>query len=145
MGADWNTILLPIEFTKKLPLAELSLARDLARTHEAKILLLYVVPLTPAVSADSGLAAQYYLESERDARLKLRKMGASRLKGLQFEVHVEVGDPATTIVKQAARLHADLVIIATHSRSAIGRFLLGSVAEHVVRRCPCALLTIRPE
>ncbi len=144
MGAEWNTILLPIQFSKRLPTAELQLARNLARIHEAKILLLHVVPLSVAVTADAGLAAKYYLEAESDARVKLEKMARSRLKGHDFRVYIEIGDPATTIVKQATRLHADLVIIATHSRTGIKHFLLGSVAEHVIRRCPCAVLTIRP-
>ncbi len=144
MGAGWNRILLPIKFTKRLPAAELRLACELARTHEAKLLLLHVVPLTVGAAADAGLAAQYSVEAEQDARVKLRKMADSRLRGFDAEIYVEVGDPARTIVKQAAKLRADLVIIATHNRGGIKRFLLGSVAEQVVRRCPCALLTIRP-
>jgi nucleotide-binding universal stress UspA family protein len=144
MGAEWNTILLPIQFAKRLPTAELQLARSLAHIHEAEILLLHVVPLSVAVTADAGLAAKYYLEAEREARAKLERMARSRLKGHEFHVYVEIGDPAATIVKQAARLHADLVIMATHSRTGIKHFLLGSVAEHVVRRSPCAVLTVRP-
>ncbi len=144
MGAGWSRILLPIKFTRRLPAAELQLARDLARTHRAKLMLLHVVPLSPAVAADTGIAAQYSVEAEEDARRKLKKMADTRLRGFEAEIFVEVGDPARTIVKQAARLGADLVIIATHNRGGIKRFLLGSVAEHVVSRCPCALLTIRP-
>jgi universal stress protein A len=144
MPGDWKTILLPIQFSKKLPLAEFDLARDLAGTHGAKILLLHVVPLSPAVEADAGVSAQYYVEEQADARIKLEKMAKSKLAGLDWRVEVTIGDPATTIIKQAAKLKADLVIMATHGRSALGRFLLGSVAEHVVRRCPCKVLTVRP-
>ena len=39
----------------------------------------------------------------------------------------------------------DLVIIPTHGRTGIGHFLFGSVAERVVRTCPCPVLTMRPE
>jgi len=144
MAGVWKRILLPIQFSKKLPLTELQLARELADTHGATILLLHVVPLSPAVEADAGLAAQYYVEEQADARMKLEKMAKTRLPGLDYKIYVTIGEPATTIVKQAAKLKADLVIMATHGRSAIGRFLLGSVAEHVVRRCPCKVLTVRP-
>jgi universal stress protein A len=143
-AAGWTKILLPIKFAKRLPAAEMQLARDLARIHKAKITLLHVVPLSAAVTADAGLAAQYYLEAEEDAKLKLGTMAQTRLKGFDVDILVESGDPARTIVKEAARLRSDLVIIATHNRGGIKRFLLGSVAEQVVRRCPCALLTIRP-
>jgi len=144
MEGDWNTILVPIQFSKKLPLAELQLARDLASTHGATILLLHVVPLSPAVEADAGIAAQYYVEEQADARIKLEKMAKAKLAGLDYKTLIAIGDPATTIVKQAAKLKADVVIMATHGRSGLKRFLLGSVAEHVVRRCPCAVLTVRP-
>ena len=144
MGGGWRRILVPIQFSKRLPAAELELARQIARANGAKILLLHVVPLSTAVTADAGLAAQYYLEAEKHAELKLRKMARSKLKNFDVEIVVEVSDPATMIVKQAAKLRADLVIIATHGRTGIKRYLLGSVAEHVVGRCPCPLLTIRP-
>jgi len=144
MGRGWNRILLPIKFAKRLPAAELRLASDLARTHRARIILLHVVRLSPAVSADAGLSARYYVEAEQDAKIRLANLARTRLKGFKVETCVEVGDPARTIVKMAERRRADLVIIATHNRGGIRRFLLGSVAEQVVRRCPCALLTIRP-
>jgi len=144
MGAEWRRILVPIQFSRRLPGAELELAREVARTNHAKILLLHVVPLSSAVSADASLAAQYYLEAQKDAELKLRKMAKSKLKSFDVQIVVQVGGPATTIVKEAAKLRADLVIIATHGRTGIKRYLLGSVAEHLVARCPCPLLTIRP-
>ena len=144
MAAVWRRILVPIQFSRRLPGAELELARAIARTHHAKILLLHVVPLSPAVAADASLAAQYYMEMEKNARLKLRKIARSNLKNFDVEIVVEISSPATMIVKQAAKLRADLVIIATHGRTGIKRFLLGSVAEHLVARCPCPVLTIRP-
>ena len=144
VGAVWRRILVPIQFSRRLPGAELELARAVARSNHSKIVLLHVVPLSSAVSADASLAAQYFMEAEEDAQLKLRKIAQSKLKSFDVEIVVEVGNPATTIVTQAAKLHADLVIIATHGRTGIKRYLLGSVAEHLVARCPCPLLTIRP-
>jgi nucleotide-binding universal stress UspA family protein len=144
MGAGWRRILVPIQFSGRPPTAEIELARAIARSNHAKILLLHVVPLSPAVTADASVAAQYYLEAQKNAELKLRKLASSKLKNFDVEIVVEVSSPATMIVKQAAKLRADLVILATHGRTGIRRFLLGSVAQHVVARCPCPLLTIRP-
>ena len=56
MTAVWRRILVPIQFSRRLPGAELELARAIARTHHAKILLLHVVPLSHAVAADASLA-----------------------------------------------------------------------------------------
>lgn len=144
MAAVWRRILVPIQFSRRLPAAELKLASEFARANHAKILLLHVVPLFPAATADAGLSAQYYLEAKKDAERKLRKMAQSKLKNLDVEIIVEVSNPATMIVKHAARRRADLVIMATHGRTGLRRLLLGSVAERVVGRCPCPLLTIRP-
>jgi nucleotide-binding universal stress UspA family protein len=144
MAGVWRRILVPIQFSQRLPGAELELAREIARANHAKILLLHVVPLSTAIAADASFAAQYYLEAQKDAELKLRKIARSQLKNLDVEIVVEISAPATMIVKQAAKLRADLVIIATHGRTGLKRYLLGSVAEHVVARCPCPLLTIRP-
>ncbi|HKM99324.1 MAG TPA: universal stress protein [Candidatus Binataceae bacterium] len=145
MANGWKRILVPIQFSDRSPAQELELARELARTHKASITLLHVVPLSAGVTvADGGMAAQYYIAAEQDAKQKLGKLAQTRLKGFKTEIRVEIGDPAGTIVKQAGKLDADLVIMATHSHKGIKRFLLGSVAEHVVRQCPCALLTVRP-
>jgi universal stress protein A len=144
MGGKWRRILVPIQLSQRPPSAELGLAREIARANHAKILLLHVVPLSPAVTADAGIAAQYYLEAQKSAELELRKIARNKLKNFDVEIVVAISNPATMIVQQAAKLRADLVIIATHGRTGIKRYLLGSVAEHLVARCPCPLLTIRP-
>jgi universal stress protein A len=60
------------------------------------------------------------------------------------KLEVRVGSPAGEIVATANDLKADLVCIGTHGRGGIAHFLLGSVAEKVVRQAPCPVLTIRP-
>jgi nucleotide-binding universal stress UspA family protein len=61
------------------------------------------------------------------------------------EVTVVAGAPAATIVNAAAGIGADLVVIATHGRTGLGRWLHPSVAEAVVRRAPCSVLVVRHE
>ena len=51
--------------------------------------------------------------------------------------------PAEAIVSYARDAHADLIVMGTHGRNAVGRLLLGSVAERVVRTAPCPVLTVR--
>lgn len=57
-------------------------------------------------------------------------------------IRVEAGAPADTILAAAAS-GADLVVMGTHGRRGLARLLLGSVAEAVLRRAPCPVLTVR--
>ena len=57
---------------------------------------------------------------------------------------VWTGDPGESIVAAAGAENVDLVVVGTHGRGTIGRLLLGSVSEHVVRNAPCPVLVIRP-
>ncbi len=54
------------------------------------------------------------------------------------------GDPGDMIVAAAEAEHADMVLVGSHGRGAVGRFFLGSVSEHVVRHAPCPVLVVRP-
>jgi nucleotide-binding universal stress UspA family protein len=55
------------------------------------------------------------------------------------------GAPYDEIVRYAAENQIDLIVLGTHGRSGIPHILLGSVAEKVVRRAGCPVLTVRPE
>jgi nucleotide-binding universal stress UspA family protein len=53
-------------------------------------------------------------------------------------------DPARAILAEAGARRADLIAVATHARSGVARFRLGSVADKVVRAAPCPVLVARP-
>lgn len=55
-----------------------------------------------------------------------------------------MGNPADEIVRLAEEENADLIVMATHGRTGIGRVLMGSVAEAVVRRAKCPVFTLKP-
>jgi nucleotide-binding universal stress UspA family protein len=57
---------------------------------------------------------------------------------------LESGDAARTIVELADSGGFDLIVMGTHGRTGIGHLLMGSVAEKVVRRARCPVLTVRP-
>src|SRR5690348_16182483 len=59
-------------------------------------------------------------------------------------IHVRAGEPADQIVDLAGDIGADLIVVGTHGYRGVDRLLLGSVAESLVRRAPCAVLTYRP-
>ncbi len=55
------------------------------------------------------------------------------------------GEPAAGIAMAQAEIGADLILMATHRRTRISHFLVGSVAERVVRESSCPVLTTRPD
>ena len=61
-----------------------------------------------------------------------------------WTIHLREGKPAHAIAELAADLHADLIIVGTHGRHGLERFLMGSVAEGVVRTASCPVLVVRP-
>jgi nucleotide-binding universal stress UspA family protein len=85
------------------------------------------------------MAAEY---AHEQIRLLLRKFG---LESRGFEQSVEHGQAASQILKKALQWGADLVAIGTLGRTGLPHILLGSVAEHVLRRAECDVLTGRPE
>ena len=63
--------------------------------------------------------------------------------GYEVETAVEEGDPKSTIVDDAARWHADLIILGSHGRKGMDRFLMGSVSDAVARHAPCSVQVVR--
>ena len=62
---------------------------------------------------------------------------------VQYVHRMVTGDPATEIVRVAKEEGVDLIVMSTHGRSGLTRVLMGSVAELVVRRAECPVLTFK--
>ena len=62
--------------------------------------------------------------------------------GIETHTAVELGTPESNIVDKANASGADLIVLATHGRTALAHVLLGSVAERVVRHAACPVLTV---
>ena len=84
-----------------------------------------------------------------DSLLQEAEKGLAALKsaaageGLRVETHVLTGQPAHTIVEHARTGGFDLIVMGTHGRTGFSHLFVGSVAERVVRRAPCPVLTVR--
>ena len=102
--------------------------------------------LSGAVTADiaeQAVAAQRATAEERLAGLK-SQLEASGIENV--ETLILDGAPSQTIVRCAEDEGCDLIVMATHGRSGLGRAVLGSVADYVVRNTPhSAVLLVRPE
>lgn len=112
---------------------------------EAEVVLLRVVePMSPAEAMASVDVGAPLAAREDNARRYLSEL-ERRLsnKGLRLRTRVAFGSPAEEILAAAKATGADLVAMATHGRSGLGRVLFGSVAEAVLQTSVVPVLVIR--
>ena len=147
--AEWKRICCPIDFSDASR-AAMEVAADLARRFEADLMLLHAYPIpgytfpdgsvvaSPKMMQDLADQAQKHLEEWRLEAEKL--VGAPRVTSEKA-----VGEPAAEILEAAKDTRADLIVMGTHGRTGLEHALMGSIAERVVRRANCPVLTVRPQ
>lgn len=141
-----QTILHPTDFSESASHAQ-RLARSLARDHEARLVLLHVIPAPYPVI--SGLPVGGVIPAEEPG---IRNINEFRNKvetdhpnaeGLTIDYRVVEGDPVDAILSVADDEDAALIVMGSHGRTGLERVLMGSVAEKVVRKAPCSVLTVK--
>jgi nucleotide-binding universal stress UspA family protein len=136
----FKKILCPVSFDAN-SIAALDVAVDLAEGG-ATIYLLHVVSATPIPATPVPL--EPFPQTEHDARLKLEEIARSHLQGkVKYQIVTRSGDPARVVVDVLEEVGADSIVMATHGRTGVSHFFLGSVAERVVRESPQPVLTVR--
>lgn len=103
-------------------------------------------PLIPP--GELALAGAAYDQMTRELMEEAKKVAARAADALQrsgmtVETVVREGDPRTEIVAEAERLQADLIVLGSKGRTGVARWLMGSVAEYVVRHAPCSVEVAR--
>ena len=101
----------------------------------------YIPPVLDTAKAADELK-QFVEKTLAEAQTSLPDDGRPIVDRLT--THLGMSDPREAIAQLASDLDADLVVIGTHGRRGVSRFLLGSVAEGVVRIAPCPVLVVRP-
>jgi nucleotide-binding universal stress UspA family protein len=148
---EFKNLLCPIDFSDT-SVGALVCATAMARSYEAQLTVLHVVPAF-GVSPDGGRSIEESglgvgSHSRDDVLTVLRGAVDSieqvRTAGLRPALVAEEGRVHETIVKCAAALPADLLVMGTHGRSGFDRLLFGSVTEKVLRTAPCPVLTVPP-
>jgi nucleotide-binding universal stress UspA family protein len=128
------------------------LAIDLARLYDAELHCLHVVDVPGEFILEDGymlpLTTEYrpdYEEIRKAAESHLDQFVAQHMPDVRDSVKkaIVLGKPFAEIIHYARDQNIDLIVLGTHGRSALGSMLLGSVAEKVVRKAPCAVLTVR--
>jgi universal stress protein A len=141
MAFPYKTILCPLDFDEN-SLAALDHAAAIARGIGSKLILLHVVPLVLLPGEMPPIAAMFE-EQESASRAKLTEIAQKKLEGISYETHVYVGDIVESILNAQSKYQIDLLVMATHGHRGLARLFLGSVAEVVVRKAACPVLTVR--
>jgi len=141
-------ILLPTDFSDYSQNAA-AYATEFANSFGAELHLLHVMQDLVATVPEPGLAfpppGDYMQELQQSAEQGLAKLPDPPLNdGGKVVRVVRQGPPFLEVVRYAKENDIDLIIMGTHGRSGLSHVLLGSVAEKVVRKAPCPVLTVRP-
>ncbi|HET9450962.1 MAG TPA: universal stress protein [Aggregicoccus sp.] len=101
-------------------------------------------PLVPEAGLMGEGLESVYRQLEQNAQGLLDPIAAElRARGFTVETMVRVGDPRVEICEEARRWGADLIMVGSHGRTGLRRFLMGSVAQSVVRHAPCSVEVVR--
>jgi nucleotide-binding universal stress UspA family protein len=135
-----KTILLPVDFST-CDEAALATATSLARDSGATLLILHVEE--PPLAYGTG--DLYYGQPDPSSEELRRMLEQVKPKDppVRFQHRLTTGGPADAIVRTAEVEDVDLIVMSTHGRTGVSRLLMGSVAEAVVRRATCPVLTVK--
>ena len=137
-----RAILHPTDFSEPSEYA-FGLTCALARDHGARVVLFHVA--MPVVVMEGVLLQESPEESRQklwDAFHRLEKSDP-KVRELRIETKLAEGEPATEILRAAREIQPDLIVMGTHGRTGLTRLLMGSVAEAVLRKAPCPVLTVK--
>jgi nucleotide-binding universal stress UspA family protein len=143
----FDKILVPTDFSEGSAHA-LHYAIGFCKTYGSSLKLLHVIEdlPVPSLTGYEGLDVGVYQERLReDCSLQFERVirGTPDLGDIAIERCTRHGVPYMQIIEEARESGCDLIVLATHGRSGLSHFLLGSVAEKIVRNAPCPVLTMK--
>jgi nucleotide-binding universal stress UspA family protein len=146
--ADWKSICCPIDFSDASR-AAMEVAADLAQRFGATLTLLHAYPVPGYTFPDGSVVASprmlQELADQAARHVGQWKAEAEQMGAPKVSAETLVGEPASEIVSYARERGVDLLVLGTHGRTGIEHALMGSVAERVVRRARCPVLTVHPQ
>ena len=147
----WRTILVPHDFSASANHAA-AIARDQAKSHDGRILLLHVVELPTHFGPDTTLLLPGSSQTPIGMREYAVRSASAHLEdlvgrlvadGVPTTTFVRVGHAVAEINRFAAEQAVDVIVMGTHGRTGIRHLVAGSVTERVVRTADVPVLTIR--
>lgn len=143
----FKKILYPIDFSEYTEEIT-SYAVSIAKKYDSELHLLHVIPnLNYFTPYESFLTPENLVAIEKNIEKEIEKDFDKVAKKIDIPVRkiIKSGVTFVEIIDYIKEEGIDLVVMGTHGRSGIEHILIGSVAEKVVRKSPCPVLTIRPK
>lgn len=140
-----KNILCPIDYSVYSEKA-LKYAIEFAEKYNAKLYLMHVLDIRIYDITDPELYNVNVIDKETINKLRERLhkcISEDTRKNIEVETIVIEGVPFSEIIKKARECKVDLIVLGTHGRTGLSHAIMGSVAEKVVRKAPCPVLTIR--
>jgi nucleotide-binding universal stress UspA family protein len=135
-----RSILVPTDFSEGSA-AAYHFAVALARDHGARLFVVHVKP-PPTIVYGSGVVPPE--PEDADAQLEKRLHTWEKVDPrVPTEFRLIEGDAIPELLDLAEETNCDLIVLGTHGRGGLKRLLMGSVAEQIVRRAPCPVLTVK--
>ncbi|MFQ5418020.1 MAG: universal stress protein [Myxococcota bacterium] len=144
MSVEIRCILVPLDFSEGAGKI-LEWAAHLALEHGSRVVLFHAYHLPVEFQQLEGayLPPDFWANVKAEAGESLGRCAEDlRSRGIEVESVVTEGYAATAIIDEIDKQNADLVVIGTHGRSGLKHLLLGSIAERVVQKAPCPVLTV---
>jgi len=135
-----KTILFPTDFSDAAESA-FHLACSLARDHGSRVVLVHILT-PPTVAYTEGIMLPPTQDIKDEVWAKLDSIAPTE-DTIEIERLMVEGEPANEILRLAKEHNADLIVMGTHGRRGLTRLLMGSVAEEVVRKSSCPVLTVK--
>ena len=136
-------ILVPTDFSEHSNKA-LLYGAELAAKFGAELHLLHAIEMTPLMYGEGAyIPPEMEIDRENAAVKQLDDLHVAATSDVKVVRKVQHGHPFVEIVRYARENDIGLIVVATHGRGAIAHMLLGSVAEKIVRKAPCPVLTVR--
>jgi nucleotide-binding universal stress UspA family protein len=136
-----RTILFATDFSETSQRA-FEVACALSRDYEARLVAVHVAALPPVVGFVEGVVPPPTAIDREEMIDQLQQLGQS-CPEVHMKYRLLEGDAAAEVLRAAEESNCDLIVLGTHGRRGLGRLLMGSVAEQVVRKAPCPVLTVR--
>jgi nucleotide-binding universal stress UspA family protein len=122
--------------------AAFGVACAMARDYHAKVIVVHARQTPTMAFGEFGALPPAPEDTEEGLRARLANIHPAD-KTIEVERFLAEGEPAEEILHLANDRHADLIVLGTHGRTGLGRLVMGSVAEKVMRRAKCMVLTVK--
>jgi nucleotide-binding universal stress UspA family protein len=130
-------------------LRAVKMAAALCKASQGKLYMVHVTPpmqyttmYTGPVSLPAGVIDEIHDKARSTSMAALKYLTVTYCQGIQVEHCVGPGQASLAVLEEAARIKADLVVMASSGRSRVARFFVGSTADRVIREANCPVLVI---